>query len=178
MLAPRSTIGQACPMRRVGTVVMAAALGFAGLAGCSGGDEEAIPDTVAEYVPPEGITVEEWRAQMTAVCEDFAAQPNPFAGRAEPDDPDEAMALIEELLPVVDGFVSDLEAVPAPAGRVRDQEQLQQDIAEYRGAVEQGRGAAAERDPTGVYAMIRELNRQGAVLDARLTALGVTACAE
>jgi hypothetical protein len=165
-------------MGRWGAVIVVAAVGCAALAGCGGDGEESIPDTVADYVPPEGITVEEWRTQMAAVCTGFEAQAAPFLDRAEPETADEALALIGELLPLMDGFASDLEAVPPPAGRVRDQEQLQQDIAEYRGAIEQGRTAAAERDINGVYAMIRELNRQGAVLDGRLTDLGVTACAD
>ena len=148
------------------------------MAGCGGGGEEAIPDTVADYVPPEGITVEEWRTQMEAVCTTFDAKAAAFLDRPEPDTPEEALALLGELLPLMDGFASDLEAVEAPAGRVRDQEQLQQDIAEYRGAIEQGRAAAAERDINGVYAMIRELNRQGAVLNGRLSDLGVAACTE
>jgi hypothetical protein len=169
-------------MRRPGTllvVVVVVVVGSTWLAGCGGsGDEESVPDTVADYVPPEGITIEEWRTQMTAVCEGFEARVATLANRPEPDDPDEAVALIGEILPIVDGYVADLSAVPVPAGRVRDLEQLQLDIEEYRGAIEQGRSAAAARDVNGVYAMLRELNRQGAVINGRLGDLGVTACTD
>jgi hypothetical protein len=161
---------------RLGTLLVATLLGIVALPSCGGDEAAPLPDTVADYVAPEGITVEEWRESMGAVCEAF--DPGDLVSRPEPESPEEAMALIRDVFAVFGSFVDDMAAVPPPAGRVRDQEQLQNDLGELRGVLMRGAAAIDRGDPHAAYAMIRELSRQSSVITTRLVDLGVTACTE
>lgn len=128
---------------------------------------------------PAARTLAEWQRQTTAVCEEHLPGLRAVGEGlpAEASSPDGFVAMLEELIPLLERFFGDLEAVGLPDERSADVRRVHEIAAEELDASRQAVAAAAAGDEEGVYDALTPLEGPNPELFELLVGLGVPACA-
>jgi hypothetical protein len=165
--------------RTCSLAVLVAAAALAGATACAPGSDDAADDLPATVSTRsiETISFEEWQAQFTAICDEYEPQQNAIAAEHGPaQTPADAVALIDDLTPVLERYVDALLAVEVPAARRRDVSRAYDLLATLEGDIAALRAAAAG-DGLGARDVLVTAQLHSTELQALLDDLDVPACA-